>query len=230
MVVDAPQGPAPGRSRQQVVLQPARWFTVPRVVPGTASAPAAGALADRLAVLPQPPPDVARGRSNAAAAARALVEGRCDEATDLLVSRLGLGPGATPTGDDVAAGVLLAARAVTSPPHMAVIDDVAGRVADLATVRTTAVSAALLADAAAGWCAEPVARALVALAPPVVDAHPTRRGCSEAQPLDVALDGLFALGHYSGVDLATGLLAVLDAALARQVQPSRRNTTTRRSA
>ncbi len=199
MVIAASVGAPPWLGPRHVVLRPARWFSSPRVVAGEPSAPAARALETRLAALPQPPSDVAHARSNAVAAARALAEGRRDEATDLLVSGLGLGPGATPSGDDVAAGVLLAARAVASPTQMAVVKDVAGRVADLAIVRTTAVSAALLADAAAGWCAEPVVRALGVLAPPV------RRKPGN----DRALDGLLALGHYSGADLATGLLAVV---------------------
>lgn len=217
LVVDGPSGAdtAPGVGHgphaHQVVLRVARWLVASRVAAGDPSAPAARALAGRLAELPTPPVEVGRARSGASAAARALAGGRLEEATALLSARLGLGPGATPSGDDVAAGVLLAARADPATFSPGDVCDVADRVADLASVRTTAVSAALLADAAAGWCAEPVDRALRALAPAGRPRPPTQLMPTRARELDDALDGLLALGHHSGADLATGLLAALTA-------------------
>lgn len=196
----------------RLMLRPARWFSAPRVVPGIPSADAVRLLAARLACIPAPPAAVVEARSGAAAAARALADDRCDEAIRLLASRLGLGPGATPSGDDVAAGVLLAARAVLPPgARTSDLEAVAGAVAELATVRTTAASAALLADAAAGWCAEPVARALAVLAPPATCASADRRQTGRRQT-ERAVDRLLALGHHSGADLATGVLAVLTTA------------------
>jgi hypothetical protein len=67
-----------------------------------------------------------------------------------LAARLGgRGPGLTPEGDDVLAGVLLATRAAWGPA----VEDALRSVA--ASVRTTEVAAAFLAWAARGQCIEP---------------------------------------------------------------------------
>ncbi len=211
------------------VLRVARWFDADSIPHGRPDPNATRLLAARVTARPSPPPEVESARSGAVDAARALAEGRDAEATHLLVSRLGLGPGATPSGDDVAAGVLLAALALApGEPARTRVEAVARAVADGAAGCTTAVSTALLADVAEGRCPRPVALALAVLAPAA--------GPPSTDPGDVArrLDGLLDLGHHSGADLATGLLAVLttalDGATPQHVPSPRSHTTTRRIA
>ncbi len=213
-----------GWVRGATALRVARWFGARPVPTGRPDTDAVRLLARRLSTLEPPPQDVTTARGGALPAARALLEGRPDEATGRLVAGLGLGPGATPSGDDVAAGVLLAALVVAADgPRRAAVGRVAAAVAQAAARRTTAVSAALLTDVAEGWCAEPVANALSALTAP--DA--VRRRAREHP--SAALDTLLALGHHSGADLATGLVAVLtDAVDTDRTSPS--HTTTRRIA
>lgn len=105
---------------------------------------------------------------------------------------LGLGPGLTPSGDDIVGGVLFARRA-------AVVRDAEwGRAAaDIVTrarSRTHPISAALLEDLAAGAGHEPVHDLVDALA---------RGHLDQAWS---ALQRLSRLGHSSGWDLATGVL------------------------
>lgn len=160
------------------------------------------------------PPVPGRTRALAAArpAARALAAGNAHGAALQLLPVLGLGPGTTPSGDDVTAGVLLAARATGLSP--AATSAVSMQVLAAAPERTTAVSAALLAEAAAGRAAGPVVAALRALL-----------GFGD---VDAAARRLLHLGHTSGADVATGLLAVAEAAvcltdLEPAVRPSRRS-------
>lgn len=123
---------------------------------------------------------------------------------------LGRGPGLTPAGDDVLAGLLAAVvvldralpdripttRLVSRVHRLGVGMTLAARGA------TTSISAALLTHATRGAVAPPAAAVLHALA---------GRGS-----LPVALDRLIAVGSTSGRDLAIGLLAgtrlVLDTA------------------
>lgn len=103
---------------------------------------------------------------------------------------LGLGPGLTPAGDDVLAGLLVALHGR---------DDLRGPVADeisrLATSRTTALSAALLRHAAAG-----------AALPAVLDVADALAGHGGDDDLPAALARLVAVGSSSGTALAHGLL------------------------
>ena len=102
---------------------------------------------------------------------------------------LGRGPGLTPAGDDVLAGWLLAVHHDT-----ATRDELRPAVA-AARHTTTAVSAALLEEAAAGR-GVPAALALAdALA-----------GHGDPSGLGAALDRLLRVGHTSGAALAHGLL------------------------
>jgi hypothetical protein len=94
--------------------------------------------------------------------------------TDLL----GRGPGLTPAGDDVLAG-LLAGRAAYGPDDRALADAICA----LAPSRTTALSAALLRHAARGECIPEVAAFTAAL--------------TGAGPVGPAAARLLAVGHTS---------------------------------
>ncbi len=193
-------GVAGGVTSSGTRLAVRRWWSSPPLPHGRARPSAVAALTgllDRLdaagrAAGAAPAPDVVTARAAAGPAAAALADGDPAKAVAALVAVLGLGPGATPSGDDVTAGVLLAARATDVPP--AVLDPVAAAVTSAAAGATGAVSAALLADAAAGRCAAVVTDAVAALL--------------GLRPPEPAFGDLVALGHTSGADLATGLLAV----------------------
>lgn len=128
-----------------------------------------------------------------------LAAGRPDAAAAAGRALVGAGPGLTPAGDDVLAG-LFAGIAVLAPaigPWCAAVaaDAVAtgDRVAAGAVDRTTSVSAALLRHAVRGQVAQPAADWLHALA---------GRGSPEA-----ATRALLRVGATSGHDLLTGVLA-----------------------
>lgn len=107
-----------------------------------------------------------------------------------LAGLVGRGRGLTPSGDDALAGALLVAHALrTSRPLVTAVR------ARLGT--TTAVSAALLAAATDGFAARPV----VALVDAVVLGH--------VGATSRALPEVVAIGHTSGRDLVTGVLAAL---------------------
>lgn len=103
---------------------------------------------------------------------------------------LGLGPGLTPAGDDVLAGLLVALHG-----HGELHDPLAEEVCRLATARTTTLSAALLRHAAAGTAL-----------PAVVDVADALTGHGSDADLRAAAARLVAVGHSSGVALAHGLL------------------------
>lgn len=101
---------------------------------------------------------------------------------------VGRGPGLTPAGDDVLAGLLLGLH-----HHPRLRDPIATQVASLAPTRTTALSGALLRHAAAGQSFP----AALDVADAVAGHRPDLAG-------DLAR--LVAVGHSSGVALAHGLL------------------------
>jgi hypothetical protein len=117
---------------------------------------------------------------------------------------LGLGPGLTPAGDDVLAGLhagtQLLAEAVVGSDELGRLAVAArrtgGRVARTAPDATTAISAALLDHAARGEVAAPAGHLLAAL--------------TGAGPVEPAVDRLLAVGSTSGRDLAAGLLAAAE--------------------
>lgn len=118
---------------------------------------------------------------------------------------LGLGPGLTPSGDDMVAGLLLALRLLggaTADGARAVwlADRLAATVTHYARDRTTAVSAALLHCAARGQAAAEVVSVL--------------RAFEGREPAGPAVARLLAAGHTSGADLAWGLAAGCAAVLA----------------
>lgn len=104
----------------------------------------------------------------------------------------GRGPGLTPAGDDVLAGLLLVARAASGPGSEPRLLGIAGR------ARTTAVAAAFLSWAARGQCIEPAHDVLHALA---------REGPAARTPNG---DRLAAIGATSGRALLLGIRIGLD--------------------
>jgi len=150
-----------------------RWWRPP--CPGV---PAPGTVAALRRALP-----VALGPADPYLAA-ALAAGT---GPDELVARLlGYGPGLTPLGDDVLAGLLVTARATGAHDLAAALATAIGRAGP---GRTTAVSRALLHHAARGRCVPELAAVLAG-----------RPG---------AVPALLAVGHSSGAGLATGVLAAL---------------------
>lgn len=108
---------------------------------------------------------------------------------------VGLGPGLTPSGDDVLAGLLLALRHLGAAARVGravwLADWLAATVTFDARTRTTPISATLLHCAARGEASPEVTAVLRALA--------------ESRPPEPALGRLARLGHTSGADLTQGL-------------------------
>ncbi|MGI5272849.1 DUF2877 domain-containing protein [Nonomuraea sp. CA-218870] len=113
---------------------------------------------------------------------------------------VGLGPGLTPSGDDVLAGLLVTLRHLGRATGAARALDLAGWLAATVTfdarTRTTPISATLLHCAARGESCPEVIAAL--------------RGLAGRQPLEPALRRLCGLGHTSGADLAQGVAIGLE--------------------
>ncbi len=204
-----------------LVVRPTRWWASARVRPARPDVldAAARRLGDRL--LPSPHVGLleVRLRRGLDGFADALFEAlaarprlrhtldevlRCRAAAEAL---LGLGPGLTPSGDDLVAGALVAVRRLL--PDTA--DDIAvlgAALTEQARARTSPVSSALLAWATLG---EAVPELLVLL-----DA------LGQDGPLRADLAGLTRVGHTSGVDLARGAVAgasVVVRLTARTVRP-----------
>ena len=120
--------------------------------------------------------------------AAALAPGRGGEVRlrSAVAALAGLGPGLTPTGDDVLCGFLAAAGPSLAPVLAAAM------AANLD--RTGPISARLMRVALQGFWPAPLARLAAALA-----------GNAEPEAL-AALDALMRSGHSSGADLATGYL------------------------
>lgn len=189
---------------------PTRWFDpVPRLQPTTAErlGATAGAARAHLVLTTGPVPDgLAEGVSEVADALAGL---DAVEAVAAARGLVGLGPGLTPAGDDVLAGLLAAVLALSRAldgsnitPLVESTRTAGAAIADHARHATTAVSAALLDHAARGEVATPAADLLHALA---------GRGS-----LTATLDRLLAVGATSGRDLAVGLLAGGDLVACRQ--------------
>lgn len=146
------------------------------------------------------------GRPDAGDLARALH--RRDGALLPAAARalLGRGPGLTPAGDDMLAGVLATLRVLgpSRPPAVAarvgaMADTLSDAVVGAARQRTTALSAQLLAYADAGAVALPVGDVLRAVA-----------GRGE---LVAAAVRLARVGHTSGSDLLIGIALAVDVLL-----------------
>ena len=133
----------------------------------------------------------ARSRGAAAPAPDAARVSAPEPGWDTLVlGLLGLGPGLTPAGDDLLAGLLVG---LSARPDLR--DPLAAAVQRHAPARTTWLSAELLRLAAAGLAAPAVVAVADALA---------GHGGDDALPR--ALPALLAVGHTSGPALARGLL------------------------
>jgi hypothetical protein len=129
----------------------------------------------------------------------ALREHDVDALAERAANMIGLGPGLTPSGDDVLVG-LLAALHVPGAPGEA-LRGIGLRIAKDAAGGTNAVSAAVLREAAQGRVREPIVVLLRALLHGGPDA------------VSRALGTVFAIGATSGADIATGVACALEAQL-----------------
>ncbi|MEU7828856.1 DUF2877 domain-containing protein [Nonomuraea sp. NPDC049129] len=123
---------------------------------------------------------------------------------------VGLGPGLTPSGDDVLAGLLVTLRhlgaAAEAERAVWLADWLAATVTYDARTRTTPISATLLHCAARGEASPEVIAVL--------------RGIAGRQELEPARRQLRRLGHTSGSDLLQGISIGLDTVLAMAEAPS----------
>lgn len=113
-------------------------------------------------------------------------------------SLVGRGPGSTPAGDDVLAGVALALRMTDRP---GLLGQLRGAITPDLHDRTTALSADLLRAALAGHASPEVRSLLLTLRPGA--SHEHRRRATQA---------VLGLGSTSGADLLLGLTGALIAA------------------
>lgn len=114
--------------------------------------------------------------------------------SDAAARLLGLGGGLTPSGDDYVGGALFAVRAIY--PGQRAWQAAAASICGLAASRTHAISAALLADLAAGESFAPLHELVAGAA----------AGYRPAALVRIAGD-LTAIGHSSGWDMLTGVIA-----------------------
>jgi hypothetical protein len=124
-----------------------------------------------------------------------LAVGEASAETQAVLALLGRGPGLTPSGDDLLAGLLIGARAFGIE-----IDGVEEAVRAHAVTRTTALSGQLLRNALAGEAIREVVVLIAAL--------------TDGVALATALGALLRIGHTSGAALAHGLVLAGQLALA----------------
>jgi Protein of unknown function (DUF2877) len=152
-------------------------------------------------------PLLRRAAAGASALARWLARDAAPQPPAQARALIGLGPGLTPSGDDLIAGALIALRAFSHPDAA---EQLGAWALPLAATRTGAISRAHLAAAAAGEGAEPLHRALAAI-------------CAAAEvDLERELDAADRIGHCSGWDALAGI-ALAGAALAGKRPLSRPN-------
>lgn len=111
---------------------------------------------------------------------------------------LGRGPGATPAGDDVLAGLLLTLNRTAAGDRQNRVRRAGERVVAAASDRTTIVSTALLAQAVRGRASDRIEASLRALLTP--DLSRTEWESAVLETADI--------GHTSGVDTIVGMLVV----------------------
>lgn len=109
---------------------------------------------------------------------------------------LGLGPGLTPSGDDVLCGVLLGLHAIGAT---AIASELAGPVLSAAPLQTTPLSRAFLAASAEGEGGEALHQFIASVT------------SSSADALDCVVENLGRIGHTSGWDALAGAFLVLSA-------------------
>jgi len=112
---------------------------------------------------------------------------------------LGLGPGLTPSGDDLIAGLLIACHYVGQGQGAS---ELWRQLRNRARIRTTPISFAHLSAAGQGLGAAPFHTLLDALVQNQID------------KLTEALDAVARIGHCSGLDAVGGLLLLFDAWIA----------------
>ena len=133
-------------------------------------------------------------RTEALAVGRAALEGDTGGFEKAAVRLLGAGVGLTPSGDDFVGAVLFGAR--LAPGGAAHWHACAAALCNEANARTHEISAALFADLAAGASFSPL--------------HALVRAAAEGAPPPVLMAiarALTAIGHCSGWDMLTGLIA-----------------------
>ncbi|WP_433478399.1 DUF2877 domain-containing protein [Spirillospora sp. CA-142024] len=145
------------------------------------------------------------GHPDPAALAGACADGDLAGAVEAAERIVGLGPGLTPSGDDILCGLLAALRLVGGAVRHGgtavwLADWLGAAVTADAGTRTTALAATLLHCAAAGNAGGEVTAVL--------------RCVAGHEPPAAAVRRLLAVGHTSGTDLAHGVLAGCRAALA----------------
>jgi hypothetical protein len=128
------------------------------------------------------------------AALQAWLRHSADDPPEQAASLIGLGPGLTPSGDDLLGGMLVALHALGDTATARRLGD---WVLARAATATSRISLAHLRCAAAGEAAEPLHLLLAAL------------GMPGTPGLDAALARLAAIGHSSGLDALAGAALVL---------------------
>jgi hypothetical protein len=112
---------------------------------------------------------------------------------------LGRGPGATPSGDDILAGLFLMLVRTTTGAARRRVRHAGDELVELADNRTTSISTALLAQAMRGRAADPILEAREALLTPEMGLEDRR----------AALSDIRSIGHTSGLDTLVGMLVAL---------------------
>ncbi|WP_246081057.1 DUF2877 domain-containing protein [Nonomuraea mesophila] len=162
-----------------------------------------GSLAYAAGRLIDPPEPGLTGNPALDLLAGGCAEGRLLWAVTAAEQLMGLGPGLTPSGDDVLAGLLVTLRHLGAAAGVERAVWLAGWLGATVTFdarsRTTPLSATLLHCAAAGAASPEVTGVL--------------RGLTGTQPLEPALRRLHRLGHTSGSDLAQGVTIGVNAVL-----------------
>lgn len=169
-----------------------------------------GRLAPAAAVLGEPPGAGLAGNGAVELLADSCAKGWLLGAVTAAEQLVGLGPGLTPSGDDVLAGLLVTLRHLGTAAEKTgqagagravwLADWLAATVTFDAGTRTTPLSATLLHCAARGEASPEVIAVL--------------RGVAGRQALEPALRRLLRLGHTSGADLAQGIAIGVRAVLA----------------
>ncbi|TDC71371.1 DUF2877 domain-containing protein [Actinomadura sp. GC306] len=152
------------------------------------------------------------GHPDPARLAAACAAGDLAGAVEAAERIVGLGPGLTPSGDDILCGLLVSLRLVGGAVHdgngaVHLADWLGAAVTADAGTRTTALAATLLHCATAGGAGAEVAAVL--------------RCVAGHEPPGTAVRRLLAVGHTSGTDLAQGVLAGCRATLALSTHASR---------
>ena len=189
-----------------VEVHAARWWRPrrPRPHPARVDPVDLVDLVDRLGpLITQACPDLRAGTRRAPTGpggrfASALVRGDHTAAVEAADRLVGLGPGLTPSGDDVLAGVLVTLHGLR-PDLADRLRGLGGEIARRACGRTTALAATLLGQAAQGYTVDPLLDVVDGLS-------------GQPSPLTPAVVGrLTAVGHTSGRDLLLGVVLATEA-------------------